>query len=73
MKLHLVNIVFANHQTDFKPLANTTVISKDNDKLSLKVHGDIAPLLKELARHELRDLEIAHASLEDIFMDYYKR
>lgn len=41
-------------------------------ELVLKVKGDLDPLIKQLARHTVHDLEIEHATLEDIFMEYYQ-
>ncbi|MCH7541629.1 ABC transporter ATP-binding protein [Patescibacteria group bacterium] len=41
--------------------------------LALKVRGDIKPLLVKLSRHKnLKDVEISHASLEEVFMEFYK-
>lgn len=38
----------------------------------LNVKGDINPLVKKLAGYDLRDLEITHASLEEVFLEFYK-
>jgi ABC-2 type transport system ATP-binding protein len=40
--------------------------------LILDVKGDINPLLRKLASYELKDLEITHASLEEIFLEFYQ-
>lgn len=39
--------------------------------LILDVKGDINPLIKKLANFQLKDLEITHASLEEIFLEFY--
>ncbi|MFH0952550.1 MAG: ABC transporter ATP-binding protein [Patescibacteria group bacterium] len=40
--------------------------------VTLKVTGDINPLLKKLINCPVRDLEIEHASLEEIFLESYE-
>ena len=43
-------------------------ILRDNDhEIIFRVKGDIDPVVKELSKYELKDLEINQASLEDIF------
>jgi len=43
-----------------------------SDGLILTVRGDINPIVKKLAGHKLLDLEISHATLEDVFLEFYK-
>jgi ABC-2 type transport system ATP-binding protein len=38
----------------------------------LRVKGDINPLLRELARHKVAELVYEQASLEDIFLEFYR-
>lgn len=40
--------------------------------LLLSVSGDINPVLKKIASHEVLDLEIGHADLEDVFLKFYE-
>jgi ABC-2 type transport system ATP-binding protein len=40
--------------------------------LALRVKGDLNPLLKKLATYKVKDVEITHANLEDIFLEFYK-
>jgi len=40
--------------------------------ISFKIKGEITPIVKEMGKYDLHDLEITHASLEEIFMEYYK-
>lgn len=51
---------------------NVTVIKELRNGLMLRVKGDISPLLNQLCQIKLEDIEITRASLEDIFMEYYK-
>lgn len=49
------------------------LIEEFSDGLALKVKGDIKPLLTKLGSFKnLKDLEITHANLEEIFMEFYK-
>jgi ABC-2 type transport system ATP-binding protein len=49
------------------------LIKEFSDGLALKVKGDIKPLLTKLSEYkDLKDLEIAHASLEETFMEFYR-
>lgn len=38
----------------------------------LTVRGDINPIIKKLAGYQLHDLEISHATLEDVFLEFYR-
>jgi len=72
MNSHIVTIRFTKpfKPADFKA-DNITVMHKTDLQLICKVKGDLNPLLKKLAAHPVKDLEITHASLEDAFMEYY--
>lgn len=49
------------------------LIKEFSNGLALKVKGDIKPLLSKLSNYKnLKDLEISHASLEEVFMEFYK-
>jgi len=40
--------------------------------LELDVKGDINPVIAKLGEFELQDLQVEHASLKDIFMEFYE-
>jgi ABC-2 type transport system ATP-binding protein len=48
------------------------IIEHRNDFISMKVKGDIEPMVQLLGKLPVRDLKIEHATLEDIFIEYYK-
>jgi len=52
---------------------NTELISNVEGLVILKVKGDINPLVAKLASIKVKDLEIMHAGLEDIFMEFYEK
>lgn len=41
--------------------------------LILTVKGDINVVLKQVLKYKVRDIEITHASLEDIFLEFYEK
>jgi ABC-2 type transport system ATP-binding protein len=51
---------------------NLEVKEKLTDGLILLARGDIDPILDLLERYDLKDLEITHANLEEIFLEYYR-
>ena len=53
-------------------MVNATCEIKDDQNVVFHVKGDIAPVLRELGRLPLEDVEVHHASLEEIFMEYYQ-
>jgi len=73
LRVHLVNAVAAKviDQADFK-LKDVEVIGGSGKNISLKVRGKIDPVIKALAKYNLTDLEVTHAALEDVFMEYYQ-
>lgn len=74
MHIHLVTLSFAQgfNGSDFVR-EGVEIVAQTKKQLTLKVRGDINRLLPELAKHRYKDIEISHAALEDIFMDYYRR
>ena len=42
------------------------------DRISLQVTGEMDKLIKTLANFPIRDLEIEHPSLEEVFLTYYR-
>ncbi|MFH1236463.1 MAG: ABC transporter ATP-binding protein [Parcubacteria group bacterium] len=48
------------------------IIEHRNDYVTMKVKGNVTPIIKALGAYELHDLEVEHATLEDIFLEYYE-
>ncbi len=46
--------------------------TRHGDRAELAIEGDIAPLLRELAVHDVTDLLLPPPRLEDIFMGFYE-
>ena len=71
MKMYDVSFHSENVNPKIFADKNTQIVSHTNGIVLLKVKGDINPLIKKLATVKLKDLEITHVSLEDIFMEFY--
>ena len=73
LKAHMVTVRFV-HAVDPKAFTSlgAEVVSQADGQLVLRVPGDLNPVIAQLHKHAISDLEIARASLEDVFMDYYK-
>lgn len=72
MSIHIVSIVSDKPLNFHEATLKDVTISHQTDGHSLlRVKGDLNPLLGYLAKHPVKDLEINHASLEDIFLESY--
>ena len=73
MKIHIVKATFGGtyDEKDFK-LPNAEIIKAEKREIELHVKGNLNILLQRLSRYSVNDLEITHASLEDVFMRYYE-
>lgn len=70
----MYDVSFHADQVDAKTFEdnNTEVTSHTDGLTTLKVKGDINPIIEKLAKIKVKDVEIVHVSLEDIFMEFYK-
>lgn len=73
-KIHVISTVF-DHIINIDDFLNdkVTLIDKKDNAFSVKVQGDINAFMKKLAKCELVDLEVSHASLEEVFLSYYQK
>lgn len=72
-RLRRVEIRFEDKfkKADFK-FDGVEKIEEISDGLILTVRGDINAVLQKIASYKLHDLEITHASLEDVFLEFYE-
>ncbi|MDP4000674.1 MAG: ABC transporter ATP-binding protein [bacterium] len=72
-QLYKVKVSFEDRlsQDEFSNLAGIEVIGSTDTELTVKVKGEIAPVLQILSQHKIKNLEIGRSSLEDIFLEYY--
>jgi len=73
-KIHVVKATFDSKvsMADFD-LSGVEVFKESAGSLTLRIKGDINPVISKMHNYKLKDLEVSHASLEDIFMAYYER
>lgn len=73
-KIHIIRTYFNGkfNKKDFC-FDGVTVKQHFDDGLILHVKGDVTPIIKKLAQYQLKDIEITHATLEDVFLEFYQR
>ena len=72
MRLRNVEVIYADEPPDrLDKLAGVIDFERAGNRVQLKFKGDLNSLLAELTRNELLDLSIGHASLEDVFLEFY--
>ena len=57
----------------FPKIPNAEVASFDKQSVVFKVSGDIQPMLKAIAAAPVHDVQIQHASLEELFLEFYNQ
>jgi ABC-2 type transport system ATP-binding protein len=69
----LVTVEFAEpvDPTEFEPLPGVSELAVDGSRMTFMAAGALDPIVKAIARHPVRDLELAHPSLEEIFLTFY--
>lgn len=72
LKTYIVSVTFKKAGFRLPESNNLHIVSKSDQSLVIKFKGNVSPLLKELCRDEITDIEVTHASVEDIFMEFYK-
>ena len=72
-KIYTIYAYFEGEVPKNQLTAESQLIKEFTGGVALKVRGDIKPLLVKLSGYKnLKDLEISHASLEEVFMEFYK-
>lgn len=73
-RIHRIEVRFGDKfkASDFK-FDGVERVEEIPDGLILTVEGgDLGPIIKKLSTHKITDMEISHASLEEIFLKYYE-
>lgn len=71
-RLHTARVHFNGPFDRNEFIFDNIQIQKDlPEGLELGIKGDINPLITKLANYSVRELEITHANLEDIFLEFY--
>lgn len=67
-----VNLVLASPPPpDAFALPNVRVLASSGDTLHLMVEGEVNPLLRRIARLDVRDVSIATPDIEDVFLGFH--
>jgi len=73
-KLHKIEVRFSDKfSTSEFMVEGVEKVDEIPSGLLITASGDLNPVLRALAKHTVIDLEITHASLEDVFMKFYER
>ncbi len=72
-KVRRLEIEFRNVPIDGLDLPGATLLAKDGKRWALAVQGDVNVVIRALAQHDLVDVVFEQASLEDIFLDFYRQ
>jgi ABC-2 type transport system ATP-binding protein len=54
-----------------RSLPGVTDLQALDGRVTFKVAGDLDAAIKAIARHHVRDMELTHPSLEEVFLTYY--
>lgn len=73
-RMYKVKAIFAGKfdRSAFK-IESVEITGEASDSLEMDVKGDINPLIERLRNFELKDLQVEHASLKDIFLEFYEK
>ena len=58
--------------SEFEKIESVSEITRDENKLTVTVKGDISEFIRTLSNHDPIDLSEEETSLEDLFMKYYE-
>ncbi len=71
-KVHRVSAVFADpFMVSEFDLPGVTVVNHNDRSIDLKAKGEIDAVIKALAKHKIVDLDFEHATLEEVFLEFY--
>lgn len=73
-KMHKIVVSFDDNvaEKDLK-VENVDTIEKLNQHFSISVKGDLNPVIDQISKHKVHDLEVSHASLEEVFLEFYQK
>jgi len=73
-KLHKIEVHFKDKVSaaDFN-INGVSKIEQIGGGLAITASGDLNPILRIISHHIVADIDITHASLEDVFMKFYER
>lgn len=72
-RMHTITVYFFDKAkiSDFR-MPEIYSIREIGDGIVIDAKGDINPILKKITEFPVRDIEISHATLEEIFLEFYQ-
>lgn len=71
-RLRNVEVIFSDRVADgLEDLEGVSQFEVVDKRARFKIAGDMNPLVRMLAEYEIADFSVSHASLEDVFMEFY--
>ncbi len=73
-RLYKIRLVYVDEKDiiDIDKLDSVTIIAKTSSEIHLSVTGSVERIVKYLSDKNIPDIEIEHAGLEEVFMNFYK-
>lgn len=74
-KIHKIEVQFGDEfkASEFAKEAGVSKVEEIAGGLMITASGDLNQVLKTITKHKVTNLEVTHASLEDVFMKFYER
>jgi ABC-2 type transport system ATP-binding protein len=71
---HRVTVRFAEpvDPAELADVPGVSALEADGGRVTFRVAGDLDPAVKAIARRAVADLEVAHPTLEEVFLTYYE-
>ena len=68
-----VTLAFADpvEPAEFAALPGVSGVSAADGRITFKATGDLDAIVKAAARHPVRDMQLTHPTLEEVFLTYY--
>ena len=71
-RLRHVEVIFTEAvPSGLSDLPGVVEVEETGKRVRIKLRGDINPLLQAITAHEIADLSVTHARLEDVFLEFY--
>lgn len=75
-KIKYVDILFEDEvdikSIKFPSVTDAEIVETNKHTAKIKIKGEIGSFLKEIVKYGVKDITITHASLEEVFMEYYQ-
>jgi ABC-2 type transport system ATP-binding protein len=71
-RLRSVEIIFSGDVPDgLETIPGILELERSGNRVQLKLRGGVNQLLKRVAQYDVVDFSVTHASLEDVFLEFY--